>query len=135
MDPDVPSLIGRVASQAGALALAASLLLSPASLAEDAGVTTNTAPSGAKIVRLPASTNPEVFAAQKTLVEAWTIVGECMHLCAAASWSMEASTGVARSVALPRKLPSLSMGAYLAPSHALEAVLHCARMPLLCSPM
>jgi hypothetical protein len=26
--------------------------------------------------RLPASTNPEVFAAQRTLVEAWMIVGE-----------------------------------------------------------
>lgn len=54
----------KMASQGLASALAVSLLAAPASCAAE----------GSNIVRLPASANPELFAAQKTMVEAWTIV-------------------------------------------------------------
>eukprot|EP00878_Enallax_costatus_P010914 GHUV01011400.1.p1 GENE.GHUV01011400.1~~GHUV01011400.1.p1 ORF type:complete len:434 (+),score=100.93 GHUV01011400.1:225-1526(+) len=49
--------------KAGALACAASLLVSTPAVADE-------------VIRLPASDNPEVFVAQQTLFEAWSIVGD-----------------------------------------------------------
>ncbi|GLC33706.1 hypothetical protein PLESTB_000106100 [Pleodorina starrii] len=56
-------LAKRIAAAALGITTALSLLLSPALAASE-------------LVRLPASTDPAVFAAQRTLVEAWTIVGQ-----------------------------------------------------------
>ncbi|GFR48940.1 hypothetical protein Agub_g10947 [Astrephomene gubernaculifera] len=58
---DVKNVMKRVASAALATTTALSLLLSPALAASE-------------LVRLPASTDPAIFAVQQTLVEAWTIV-------------------------------------------------------------
>ncbi|GIL83336.1 hypothetical protein Vretimale_11309 [Volvox reticuliferus] len=53
----------RIAAAALGTTTALSLILSPAFAASE-------------LVRLPASTDPAIFAAQRTLVEAWTIVGQ-----------------------------------------------------------
>lgn len=55
-------VLKRAAAAAAGAACALSLSLSPV--------------EAETLVRLPASTNPSIFAAQRTLVEAWTIVGD-----------------------------------------------------------
>ncbi|KAJ9519435.1 hypothetical protein QJQ45_023077 [Haematococcus lacustris] len=67
-DSETPGLTQRIAREAG---------LAVAGLAAASLLLTQCGPACADtLIRLPASKNPEVFAAQRTLVEAWTIVGE-----------------------------------------------------------
>ncbi|GIL52993.1 hypothetical protein Vafri_8708 [Volvox africanus] len=60
---DFKDFAKRLAAAALGTTTALSLILSPALAASE-------------LVRLPASTDPAIFAAQRTLVEAWTIVGQ-----------------------------------------------------------
>eukprot|EP00879_Flechtneria_rotunda_P004039 GHRR01004281.1.p1 GENE.GHRR01004281.1~~GHRR01004281.1.p1 ORF type:complete len:223 (+),score=63.63 GHRR01004281.1:164-832(+) len=55
-----------VLQAASVLACTASLVLTPAAVADEGGI----------ILRLPAAEDPEVFQAQQTLFEAWNIVGD-----------------------------------------------------------
>ncbi|WIA14626.1 hypothetical protein OEZ85_003131 [Tetradesmus obliquus] len=75
-DNSAPELLHRVQEavqsglqKAAAVGVAASLLLSSPAAAEDA-------PGGRTLLRLPASDDSEVFQAQQTLLEAWSIVGD-----------------------------------------------------------
>ncbi|EFJ47344.1 hypothetical protein VOLCADRAFT_92124 [Volvox carteri f. nagariensis] len=61
--PGLKEIAKRIAAAALGTTTALSLILSPAFAASE-------------LVRLPASTDPVIFAAQRTLVEAWTIVGQ-----------------------------------------------------------